>query len=59
MKRMDEDRCKYLGVLKSNQLINKEMKTMFREEYIRRLKHVLKSKPNGGNMILAIHTWAV
>ena len=59
MKQMDEDRYKYLGTLECNQVMEKEMKTIFRKEYIRRLKLVLKSKLNGRNKILAINIWAV
>ena len=59
MKQMDEDVYKYLRILECNQVMEKEMKTIFRKEYIRRLKLVLKSKLNGRNKILAINIWAV
>ena len=42
MKQMDEDGYKYLGIMECNQVIEKEMKTIFRKEYIRRLRLVLK-----------------
>ena len=47
MKQMDEDGYEYLGILQCNQVMEKDMKTIFRKEYIRRLKLVLKSKLNG------------
>ena len=59
MKKMDENGYKYLGILEYNQAMEKEMKTIFRKEYIRRLKIVLKPKLNGRNKILAINIWAV
>ena len=36
-----------------------EMKKIFRNEYMRRLKLVMQSKLNGGNKIKAVNTWAV
>ena len=36
-----------------------EMKDIFRNEYVRRLKLVMKSKLNGRNKIKAANTWAV
>ena len=30
-----------------------------RKEYTRRLRKVLKSKLNGGNLVHGVHTWAV
>ena len=35
------------------------MKVNVPKEYIRRLRKVLKSKPNGGNLVRGINTWAV
>ena len=42
MKQMDEDGYKYLGIMECNQVIENEMKTIFRKEYIRRVKLVPK-----------------
>ena len=55
----EEKGYKYLGILQSDQVLCKEMKEKVRAEHKRRLKKVLKSKLNGGNMISAINTWAV
>ena len=35
------------------------MKLNVSKEYIRRLRKVLKSKLNGGNLICGVNTWAV
>ena len=35
------------------------MKLNFLKECIRRLRKVLKSKLNGGNLVLGVNTWAV
>ena len=35
------------------------MKDMFRNEYFKRAKFILKSKLNGRNKIMALNTWAV
>ena len=59
MKQMEEDVYKYLAILEWNQVMEKEMKTIFRKEYARRLKLVLNAKLNGRNKILAIIIWAV
>ena len=36
-----------------------EMKDILRDEYVGRLKLVMRSKLNGGNKIKAVDTWAV
>ena len=59
IKEIEETGCKYLGVLQSDHLMEKEMKEKVRREYNRRLKLVLKSKLYSGNMIKAINSWAV
>ena len=51
--------CKYLGVMEADQVLGKKMKECLKKEYKRRVKKILKSKLNGGNMITAINTWAV
>ena len=45
--------------MQSNQVLCNEMKEKVRAEYKRRVKKVLRSELNGGNMISAINTWAV
>ena len=55
----EENGYRYLGILESDQVLCNEMKEKVRAECKRRVKKVLKSKLNGGNMISAINTWAV
>ena len=35
------------------------MKLIVSKEYLRRLRKVLKSKLNGGNLVRGVNTWAV
>ena len=53
------DISKYLGILEIDQMKTKEMKEKVTKEYNRRIKLLLESKLNGGNVIKAINTWAV
>ena len=50
---------KYLGVLESDQMWCREMKSNVTKEYFCRIRKVLKSKVNGGNVIRAVNTWIV
>ena len=50
---------KYLGILELDKIKEKEMKELFRKEYLRRVNLIMKSKLNGRNKILAANTWAV
>ena len=50
---------KYLGVLEADRFLGEEMKLKVYKEYFRRLKKVLKSKLNGGNLVQGVNTWAV
>ena len=50
---------RYLGILETDHLKEKEMKDLFSKEYKRRLKLVLKSKLRGKNKIMAANTWIV
>ena len=45
---------KYLGILEANKMRMGEMKVRVRKEYYRRIRKLLTSKVNGGNMIKAI-----
>ncbi len=55
----EEDSYKYLGVLESDDIKNEEMKKNIRAEYFRRIRKILNSKLNGGNIITAINSRAV
>ena len=50
---------KYLGILQADKFSEEKMKLIDSEEYIRRLRKVLKSKLNGGNLVRGVNTWAV
>ena len=53
------DGYKYLGILEADGVKHEEMKDQIKKEYIRRVRNILKSKLNGGNIILAINSRAV
>ena len=55
----DDAAYKYLGVLEADDIKHQRMKETVNEEYKKRLKKLLKSKLNSGNLFQAINTWAV
>ena len=50
---------KYLGILEANKFFEEKMKLNVSKECIRRLRKVLKSKLNDGNLVCGVNTWAV
>ena len=50
---------KYLGVWHANEVKQKEMKEKVTKEYKRRVRKLLETKLNGGNLIRSINTWAI
>ena len=50
---------KYLGILEADNFLEEKMKLNVSKEYIRRLRKVLKSKLNGGNLVRGVNTWVV
>ena len=50
---------KYLGFLEADKFLEERMKLNVSKEYIGRLRKVLKSKLNGGNLVRGVNTWAV
>ena len=50
---------KYLGILEADGIKHEKMKDQVTKEYVRRLRTILKSKLNGGNIISAINSRAV
>ena len=50
---------KYLGILEADKFLGEKMNVIASKEYIRRLRKVLKSKLNGGNLVCGVNTWAV
>ena len=50
---------KCLGILEADKFLEEKMKLNVSKEYIRRLRKVLKSILNGGNLVCGVNTWAV
>ena len=50
---------KYLGILEADKFLEERRKLNVSKEYIRRLRKVLKSKLNGGNLVHRVNAWAV
>ena len=50
---------KYLGISVVDNFLEKKMKLNVSKGYIRRLRKVLNSKLNGGNLVCGVNTWAV
>ena len=47
---------KSLGILEADKFLEEKMKLNVSKEYIRRLRKILKSKLNGGNLVYGINT---
>ena len=50
---------KYLGILEADKFLEEKMKLNVLKEYIRRIRNVLKTKLNGGNLVRGVNTLAV
>ena len=59
MKNIEEDGYKYLGILETDGVKHEEMKDQIKKEYIRKVRNILKSKLNGGNIVSNINSKAV
>ena len=59
IKNIEEGGYKYLGILEAAGVKHEEMKSQIQKEYIRRVRNILKSKFNAGNIISAIKLRAV
>ena len=55
----EKESYKYLRILEADRFVGEEMKLKVSKEYFRRLKKVLKSKMNGGNLVQGVNTWVV
>ena len=53
------ERYKYLGSLQADKFLEEKMKLNALKEYIRRLRKVLESKLDGGNLVCGVNTCAV
>ena len=49
----------YLGIFEADKFLEEKMKLNVSNEYIRRLRNVLKSNLNGGSLVRGVNTWAV
>ena len=59
MKKIDEEGCKYLGILEYDKVKERGMKMEFVREYNRKIRVILLSKLNGKNKTKAINSWTV
>ena len=60
VKSLQEDESyDYLGILEADKFLEEKMKLDVSKEYIRRLRKVLKSKLNGGNLVRGVNAWAI
>ena len=48
-----------LGIFEADKFLEEKMKLNVSNEYIRRLRNVLKSNLNGGSLVRGVNTWAV
>ena len=51
-------RYRYLRILEADKFLEEKMKLNVSKEYISRLRKVLKSKLNGGNLVRGVNAWA-
>ena len=59
MKDVSEEGYKYLGVLQNESMMNRVMKSRIKEEYLRRLKLLAKSKLYARTLIDGINCWVI
>ena len=50
---------RYLAILEADKFLEEKMKLNVSKEYITRLRKLLKSKLNGGNLVCGVNTWAI
>jgi len=59
MKEVGVNGYRYLGVMEGADIMHKEMKEKVKEEYLRRVKLVARSRLYAGNLIKGVNAWAV
>ena len=59
MAEIDLEGYKYLGILEYDEVKSVAMKEKVKKEYFKRVKKLLGSKLNGGNVIGGINAWAI
>ena len=55
MREVNVDGYTYLAVLQLDSIMNREMKQKVKSEYIKRVKTLLRSQLNGGNVIAGMN----
>ena len=55
----ENDNYKYLGILEADKFLEEKVKLNVSKEYIRRLRKVLKSELNGGNLVRGVNAWVL
>ena len=55
----ESETYKYLGILEADKFLEEKMKLDVSKEYIRRLRKVLKSKLNGGNLVCGVYVGSI
>ena len=55
----ESESYKYLGILEADKFLVEKVKLHVSKEYIRRLRKILKSKLNSGNLVRGVNTWAI
>ena len=50
---------KYLGILEADKYLEEKMKLNVSKEYVKRIRKILKSKLNCGNLVHGVNTWVV
>ena len=59
IKSLQGERYKYFGILEADKFLEEKLKLNVWKEYITRLRKILKSKLNGGNLVRGVNTWVV
>ena len=59
VKSLEKESYRYLGALGADEVMVNEMMGKVKKEYYRRVRKVLETKLNIGNVFNAINTWAV
>ena len=59
MDEIDDDGCKYLGIMEKSDIFQEKMRRSVKTEYFKSVRSTLKSQLNSGNVFQAINIWAI
>ena len=59
MGELDENGYKYLGALEGADLMQKQMREKVKQEYLRRVKLLVRPMLYSGNLVQVINAWAI